>query len=560
MKRFEGVLIWAVILGFIPLYGSAEQPEAASVTPVLKSAALFKNGLGYFIWEVQTPPGAECFTFKPQVAPVHGTCWVSYPPGLKLKDLIATEADSDQAMEAITIPELLKANLGKRVKLYMGEKTLEGKVLRVAENRRFPKPQPYTPGGMGNENDNRIWSEPQLVVLGTLEGETAFPPSRIERVEFLDSPVQYTFSGRDKTVLFRVHLGQPAEGQAMQISCLAKGVSWVPSYFVDISDLGKARISAKALVLNEAADFEMTAISLVTGYPNLLFSDVISPLAGKQSLTQFLRALSSGQSEGEESRVMMMAPKADYRPRSRAYLPAEAPMPDYGSAQGGIVTEDLFLYPLESISLKKDQTGYYPLFTESVPYKHIYQWDIPDSVNEQEQYQYGSGGRGRNTEQPEQEIIWHCLKLENKTKLPWTTAAAQTVKEGMILGQDILNYTPAGTETTLKITQALNIKAEHAEFEIARKQDAARMYGYPFDLITLEGKLLVNNLQDKPVDLEITKTLSGQIKTMTPEAKIEKLAKGILRMNGTSRLKWSMTLPAGEKADISYTYDVYVRR
>ena len=52
-------------------------------------------------------------------------------------------------------------------------------------------------------------------------------------------------------------------------------------------------------------------------------------------------------------------------------------MPDYGSAQAGKTAEDLFFYPVENVSLKKDQTGYYPLFTESVSYEHVYRWEIP---------------------------------------------------------------------------------------------------------------------------------------------------------------------------------------
>ncbi len=86
------------------------------------------------------------------------------------------------------------------------------------------------------------------------------------------------------------------------------------------------------------------------------------------------------------------------------------------------------------------------------------------------------------------------------------------------------------------------------------------MYGDSWDLITVQGDLSIVNFQDKPVDLEITKTLSGELKTMDPEAKIEKIAAGLHRMNGLAKLTWNLQLGPGQEKAVAYTYDVYVRR
>lgn len=232
-------------------------------------------------------------------------------------------------------------------------------------------------------------------------------------------------------------------------------------------------------------------------------------------------------------------------------------MPEYGAAEAGKVAEDLFLYPVENVRLKKGQVGYLPLFTESVPYKHIYQWKIPDYVNEEERYSYD---RRREQEREPDEEVWHCLRLENTTKVPWTTAPAETVKEGLILGQDTLKYTPAQGEMTLRITRAMSVKAEQLELETERKRDAAQLYGYHYDLITVEGKLSVTNFQPKAITLEITKTLSGEVKSSQPKAKIETLARGLRRMNAVKKLTWTIQLKPGEQKQLGYTYEVYVRR
>jgi len=345
----------------------------------------------------------------------------------------------------------------------------------------------------------------------------------------------------------------PADGQKLTISYLAKGITWAPSYIIDITNPDEAIISAKAVVINEACDLKDVTIQLVTGFPHLQFADIVSPLALKESLAQFLQSLTRGESERgrlREARVMTQL-SAGY------YNEGETMMPAYGAAEAGKVAEDLFLYPVEKVQLKKGEVGYFPLFSESVPYKHIYQWKIPDYINEQERYYYD---QRRDEEHEPEEEVWHCLRLENTTKVPWTTAPAETVKEGLILGQDTLNYTAVHGKTTLRITQAVNVKAEQLELETDRARDAAQLYGHHYDLVTIEGNLSVANFQNKAITLEITKTLSGEVKSSQPEAMVKTLARGLRRMNAVRNLTWTIDLKPGEQKQLSYIYEVYVRR
>jgi hypothetical protein len=322
---------------------------------------------------------------------------------------------------------------------------------------------------------------------------------------------------------------------------------------VDITDGAKARLSAKALIINEACEMKEVAAQLVTGFPHLQFADVMSPIAMKEDLAQFLQALSRGQSERGRPDAMSNVMSQAVLYRDQAGPP---PMPAYGVAEAGQVAEDLFLYPAGQIDLAKGEVAYIPLFTETVPYKHIYQWSIPDYISEEGRNQYR--GEQADDSQDRQEV-WHSVRLTNTTKVPWTTAPGETVKNGVILGQDTLSYTPPAGEITLRITQAVGIKAEQREFETARQRDAAQMYGYHYDLVTVRGELSVVNFQDKTVDLEITKTLSGELKSAEPDAKIEKLATGLRGMNGLSKLTWTLELKPGEKASLSYLNELYIR-
>ncbi len=117
-----------------------------------------------------------------------------------------------------------------------------------------------------------------------------------------------------------------------------------------------------------------------------------------------------------------------------------------------------------------------------------------------------------------------------------------------------------GAQTTLHITQAIGLKAERRELETNRKRDTLQLYGDSFDLVTVRGELSVASFQAKAVTLEITKTLSGTVRTTEPSAKIEELAAGIQEMNGLKKLTWTLEIPPREKKMITYVYQVHIHR
>jgi len=414
-------------------------------------------------------------------------------------------------------------------------------------------PNLYAPGSI-DYGDRSHYPASDMVLLQTDQGQVAVGADTIVRVDFPDAAPETKYEQKTKQVRMDVALKKAASGKLLTVSCLAKGATWAPSYMIDITEPNRATIAAKAEIINEVWDLDGVEVQLVTGYPNLQFADVLSPTAMKGNLAQFLQSLMRGQSPhgavgGVLSNVMMQ--------RAEVSLSAERRiMPMYGAAEVGKTAEDLFLYPLKKVHLDKGEVGYFPLFSEPVPFKHIYRWEIPDYVNAESGY-YDQ--RSQMQTEPQQEV-WHCIRLENVTKLPWTTAPAEIIKEGVILGQDILDYTPLGDKGTVKITRAMSVKAEQVELETDRKRDAAQWYGYHYDLVTVQGKLSVTNFQDKPITLEVTKTLSGEVKLMQPEAKVEKLAKALRAVNSNVRLTWTVKLAAGENREIVYNYEVYVRR
>jgi hypothetical protein len=535
----------------------------------LKHVALFKNGLGFFVLEVTVPSGRDRFSIIPPGEASHGTFWVSHPSTMKLQAITAKEIESQEFVDAVTITDMLRANVGSSVRLLCRgrEKTVEGRIRYFAREEKDNGGEAYAGawGGYGGRYEMSSSERSGLMILEAEAGEVCIDPANVEKVEFVDGKAKKDVRSDSKSMQLKVKMDAAGSGKGLIVSYLAHGITWAPSYIVDIADGDKARISAKAVVINEVCDLDDVTIQLVTGVPHLKFAEVVSPVAWRQSVALFLNSLAWAQSERERMGGVMGQIVGGYGGYGGGGYGGygvigtgeSSVMPEYGVPEEGQAAEDLFLYPVENVQLKKDESGYYPLFTESVPFKHIYVWEIPDYVDEEERYYYD---RDRRRKRERQEDVWHCLRMENNTKVPWTTAPAETVKEGQILGQDTLKYTPQKSKTTLRITKAVNVKAEQTELETARKREAKRFYGDYFDLITVDGKLSVRNLQQKAITLEITKTLSGEVKESEPKAAIEKLARGLRRMNGIVNLKWTIGLDSGEHRDLNYKYEVYVRR
>ena len=229
--------------------------------------------------------------------------------------------------------------------------------------------------------------------------------------------------------------------------------------------------------------------------------------------------------------------------------------PAYGAAEAGVTAEDLFLYPVGRVSLKQDRVAYVPLFTEAVPYDDLYEWRIPDYVDEAGRFLFG----GEQPQEEKKQEVWHSIQLQNTTRVPWTPAPAEVIRSNMIVGQAEMPYTPSGDDATLQISRAADIAAEQQESEVERKQGVRQLYEVYYDLVTVRGELTAANYKEQPVTLKIVKTLSGEVVSTEPEAKVEKLAAGIQRINGLRKLTWTIEIEPNQTRKATYTYEVYVR-
>ncbi|MCL4216664.1 MAG: hypothetical protein KJ052_06630, partial [Candidatus Hydrogenedentes bacterium] len=225
------------------------------------------------------------------------------------------------------------------------------------------------------------------------------------------------------------------------------------------------------------------------------------------------------------------------------------------AAETGQTAEDLFLYPIENVTLRNGETAWLPLFTENMPYRHIYTWTIPNFIEGPDSGR--SSGTGENARQEE---VWHSCRLTNSLDMPLTTAPAEFITGGAFTGQDTCYYTGPGAETTIRINLALNVQARQSEAEIQRTVDALEDRSVRYDQVRLKGELELRNRLEESVTVEIKKHLSGNVLSSVPEAKDVITAEGLKSLNPSHVLTWEVEVAPEATQSITYEFTVLVRR
>ena len=416
-------LIMALLfIGSSSVFSEEDLPVFETKTKVV---GLFKNGLGFFIREGEVRPKDGWAVIDDVPVPALGTLWIGSPDEkVRVTEAIGIKEEIEEKVEAISIPELLRANLGKRVKLQVGGDLIEGKIISVPEDR---KPWEDSASLILQPSSRSYYSRANLrgpvslsstiVVLETDDGLIALGKGSIQRIIFPDGYVGETTIKREVRRI-KVKIQGRRKRVPITISYLQKGVTWLPSYEVDISGENKAKITMKAVVVNDIEDLEDVDLYFIVGYPNLQFAEAISPMAMRETLAQFIENMNrAARGERYTPGIMRQAIAmnvAAFEPAAAAYRAPGA------GGMAGAPEEDLFLYHRKGTSIKRGERAYYPIFADFVEYKHIYEWTISDTIEENPRER-------REREKTEEEYVWHSIKLFNSTACPWTTAPATTV-------------------------------------------------------------------------------------------------------------------------------------
>ncbi len=543
MRRNIYTVALGLALVFAGVPGRAEAPGEVRLKTRVASAALFKNGLGFVTREGAWPAGAVKALIEGLPVPVHGTFWV-YAPGHPeaLTDLTAFQRTSVEPGAATSLSELLDANVGRAVEVRAsGLDPLRGKIVSPSAG---PKVSPDT----RSEPEGRMIfpppETPSLLLLDTAKGPVALDRRSVQQVTGVDGALNARVERTVRRAALELHGAGGAD--PLRVLYLARGITWAPSYALDLAGAKGARLTAKAEVINELEDLDGATLSFITGFPNLKFADVDDPMGMRGDLAAFLNALQSGAGRvaGGLAGVMRQAVMAS----EEAAFPAYSTGPIEGQSR-----ENLFFYERRDVTLARGERGYYPLFTLEVPCEPLYELKLGDALGAGDRYAPEAGGE-------EAHDVWYSVKLTNAGKVPWSTAPVMAMQGGQMLAQDVLNYTSVGGKSTVRINKAVDIKADAAEYEVERKRGVTTFYGYSYDLVDVKGQVSATSFKDQAITLTLTKDLSGEVVSSTPPAHVEVLARGLKQANPNAHLTWELPLKARGKVEVEYSYRIYVRQ
>jgi hypothetical protein len=563
-------ILGATALMAAPLLCKAEEDTVPKISSAPVHVALFKNGLGYVERKGAIPKGVLTAEMDLLPIPVHGTFWV-YPEteGVELRRIVATTTETDPTeRDANSMAELLEANDGQELDLViMGA---DGKAEDVKGRVRILRSSQTVPEATGTSSSGfmaptasppatsvAVWrahvypaptAPPSagLLLLETEQGQLVIDMTAVHHVRGKDLRVRVKEqSTQQARTSLKVDVFRNDKGAILSISYLAKGITWAPSYRLDLLNDKTVRIYAKAQIINDLEDLNAARCSVIAGFPNLQFANVVDPMAFRGEMVAWLQHLTS---------------PAPTMARREAVIGQQAVMSNIGLSDGhdmradfdpaafaGRGDSDLFFYELGEVNLKRGERGYFPLFTTEASYESVYDCRISQS-------QQAAGDRGEEFS----EDVWHALRLSNNSKQPWTTAPATVTKDGLLLGQDTLYFTSLGSRTLLRFTKALDVRASSTEKELERQRNVPHR-GTTWDLVTAEGKISLINLKSVEVNVVIQRTVEGEIIANPEEAALSLAQSGITAANPTANLSWDVRIKPRETAQLTYTYKRYVR-
>lgn len=530
---------------------AAQAPTANKQDLPVKELTAFKDGHAYVLREAALPAdagGSVVLDELPQ--PVLGTFWPFAHGGASLVSAKAGREDVKVKAKAKTLLEVAKANVEKVVALDLGkDEVANGQLLGVR--------------GDG--------SKALLLVRGG-KGTRAVPIQRVRDIIVVGDYAE-EIETTEKRERLELRINGGGANAKVGIIYVQKGFRWIPSYHVEIDGDGKAKVRMQATLVNDLIDLDNALVNLVVGVPKFAFEGMNDPIALLQQTPQVAnaRGFSQNQFLGNGLSNSIMTQTAGYN-----YASSQAPADP--KVDKGEVSEDLFVFPVSNVTLKKGERLVVPITSFEVSYKDVYKFD--SAMAPPSEYQQGLQDQrvfelARQLAAPK---VRHVLRLKNDSKAPFTTAPALVLRNGRILAQGHMKYTSRGAFTDLEINAAIDVRVKAAQQETGRTPNVRRS-GHNYNRVELAGSIELTNGKSQAVQIEVTRRVLGIVNEVDNEGSMRQLdlvhAWGNtarpawwswwswphwwFHHNGFGECRWDVTLEPGKTVKLGAKWHYYWR-
>ena len=588
MKKLFFVSTLFVGLALAPVQSPVAKTKEPATMPV-KEVTVFKDGHAFVLHEGKMPVDNDGNVVLDQLpSPVVGTFWpYSADKKARLASVTAGRSLVKVKRTALTLRELVEANVGEEVTVTEYPVAGGGTALPVTYEAIIADVPRRTAGELALASRDAS-AEPmaipgEIVLLKTRKGTKVVRLDRIADITFKNghslSTVEEEYRNR-MTMSLDWRGKKPASQAKVGMVYLQRGIRWIPNYRVTLDGKGKAKVELQATLINELTDLVDVDAHLVVGVPTFKFKDTVDPISLRETVAQlsqeFAQTAQTAYAFGNAIMTQYDAPVMD-----------SVPMPAGGAADLGPDvatqgrTEDLFIFTLSHITLKKGQRMVVPVTTFELDYKDIYSLDVPLAPPREMLQNYGANQNAELAALYAAPKVMHKIRLTNDSKYPLTTAPALLIKDGRLLAQGLMTFTPTGSKVDLEITTAVDVQVKKNEEETRRKLNARKWQGYDYGRVDLKGELKLSSFADKTVEVEVARNVLGEIDSADNGGKksaVNSLEDQSLTQAGRSgyygwyswpywwshfnsigRIKWTIKLKPGTSIALGYKWHYFYR-
>ncbi len=509
---------------------------ASDVTMKPTHLSLFKNGYGFIKLEGTITQEATQMRLRNLPVPSIGTFWMEAEEGVEVLRVVSGEFEESYPTR-FEMMSLAAANPGAKVQLSYRSADDE---LRMVKGEIMPFPKLKIDKGANTiDTVKELSPNPtvgSVLLLKDAQGGVLVVPANALIDMRFESAIKQPYA-IEKRPGVELHLKKPAPQKNVSATCLSSGITWLPSYRMDLNEDGTARFIAKATITNQLMDLQGANIDLITGAPALENPGRVDPMA--------LR--SAGRAVMMDSEFAAYSNAAPRKAKmARSYAPAAGAESLDVSLEQSINTGSLFFFPLKDFSAKLGQVVTQDLYVAKVDYKRVCTWEVEDPTH---------FTLDPNVERPDYGEVWNCVRFVNPLEMPLTSAPIEFMEKSRIAGTNTIKYTGSKQECTVRMNSAMNVLATKKCQLVSQQKVSAGLFERSRTQENYSVVLSLTNTSDKVAEVEISQNVVGKVAPVADGGVVTTTTNMQSDMNARNLIRWKVQVPAGEKKEISFSFE-----
>lgn len=589
MKKVAAILAVSASLFVISSVARAQKPNDGRVFGSLpvKEITVFKDGYAFVLHEGTLPTNADGdVVLNALPTPVLGTFWpYSSDAAATLQSVVASRQRTVSNRTALGIRDLIEANIGAQVVIKESDNTKYAATILAVPQQTLAEAESSTRFVAALPNDSYSYRVVTPQVAGTLpipqkgsivllqnsDGVRALPLERIQDITFKNAP-RTQLANDDQRNLLTMKLNWAGALQStanVGMMYLQQGVRWIPNYRITLNGKGLARVQLQATLLNELTDLNDVTANLVIGAPSFMFKETPDPIGLQDTLAQLSPYFQANNARGGFAfSNAIMSQNAAYSVANTDNNAVSLP----SQIESGAKNEDLYLFTVRHLSLKKGARMTLPVVEYSIPYRDVYTLDIGFAPPVELNNYYDGEQQKRMNVLANAPKVMHKIRLTNTTNQPLTTAPALILNGTQVLAQGMTTYASPGGEADVDLTTAVDIRVSRSDLEIKRTPNAETWQNNQYGRADLLGKISLCNYRKDALEVEVTRHVPGIVDEAV-NGKIARLnvfessdfapSQGYpdwwRHFNGLSDLTWTVKLQPRKDLDLTYKWHYFWR-